>query len=114
MNEILDAIKAANTSVVAALAFEHPQYIDGTLYVTREQFKAIQEWASEIPLDPTNTRPAPVMDIPVVILHPGESVRASDGGRMLICSSVDKALYTLNLNALEETGKNLQRALIEG
>ena len=97
-DDLLAAIQQANTSAVAAACFDHPQYIDGSLYVTPEQLNVLTKWAAEQPLDPTNTRSPVTTDISVVVLKVGQTVTGTTGKSLIY---LNDGLRTFDANELE-------------
>jgi hypothetical protein len=85
--DMVDLIKKTTSAIVPP---EHPQLIDGTLYVTPQQYQALLDWVIAQPIDLDGAAawgitPPPVSGIPVVVVR--DQMPLPDG-RTLVYSKV--------------------------
>ncbi|SIK47805.1 hypothetical protein [Mycobacteroides abscessus] len=66
---------------------EHPQYIEGTLYITRRQLEAIEATSPGLPT--TMTSYIALGSIPVRVLDPGVPVRLPSGNVVIYLPELD-------------------------
>jgi hypothetical protein len=95
LQQITDALK------VAPRPFTHPQYIQGSLYLTQAQWEALIDYAVDTPVqdsvvnemnwDP-HTRQAGINGYPVQVLKPGVPTTLPNG-QIIIHSTITDSLY---------------------
>lgn len=95
---LVDEVMAAVMAVRAVPRLEHPQFIEGALYVTPDQWAALQREAHVqrpglLP-DSLHYGLAAVAGIPVVVLPPGERMRLPSG-KWIVYSPVTNCFYTM-------------------
>lgn len=84
MSDIIKDIAAAISAVPPRVTPEHPQIIDGILYVTKEQFDGLLKYADDRPFE--DRPPFSISGIPVHILLPGQHVTREDGSVLCVTS----------------------------
>lgn len=81
MSDIVQDIIEAARKISLAKPFEHPQYIEGTLYLTRKQISALLNGLNA-PLD-YYPKPGAVWGIPVVAVKECELITLPSGKTLM-------------------------------
>jgi hypothetical protein len=89
----MEQVMAAIKSIETIPKFSHPQYIEGALYLTREQHSELIKLIGQEPIGLEPPRPM-TGGIPVIVIKPEGNDLPS--GKKLIYSGVTKEIYVFD------------------
>lgn len=101
---LIDQVAAVTREDFLKWEPKHPQYIEGRVYVTPEQWDAIREAFPHT--DPEQNYASALWGIPVEVIHPGETIRLPSGKELVHNKNLDALfIYTPDMPLFASGGK---------